>query len=186
MAGKTPKVHYAEDGVATTASPVVQGTDLTTRALRVSFLVIDPPAPTRRASRPPGPTSWSSATRSWAPASSARSSSRSRPGVLRFTLDGRTPRDGDVYDKPIAIGARPAQYPRLRRGRWFRKTADFSFAEFGGKAQVIDPAKPAILVPSKSKKLDSREKTYSGLESAKAGGAVFTNVKPRSARRRRW
>lgn len=175
--GPTPRVHYAEDGVATTASSVVQGTHLTTRALRVSFLVIDPTG-----TYPPGePTTW---TNQLVIRNEVVGTGKQRAvkltvvprGALRFTLDGRTSRDGDVYDKPIVIGAKAAQILVFAEADGLEATADFKFAEFGGKAQVIDPAKPATLAPNKSKKLDSREKTYSGLESAKAGGAVFTNV----------
>jgi len=175
--GPTPAVHYAEDGVASKKSPLLQTSHLVTRALRVSFLVIDP----TNTYQPGDPTTWSNKlvirnAVTGAGKQRAVTLSVVPRGVLRYTLDGRAPREGEPYSAPIAIGAKSARVLVFAEADGLEALADFTFAEHGSKSVPVAADKPATLASGKQKKLDSREKTYSGLELAKSGGVVFSGV----------
>ena len=116
-AGPSPKVHFAEDGEAKQTSPLLQGTHLPTKALRVSFLVVDSTGkyPTgdihtwrldhlRIRNEVVNSGKQRAVTLTVAPR-----------GALKYTLDGRSARNGDPYTGPIVIGTKAQKISGVRR-----------------------------------------------------------------------
>ena len=177
-AGADARIHYAEDSPVSSTSPLVAGTHLATRALRVSFLVVDPS----------GKYATGDATTWERPKLTIRNevqgSGKQRAikltvvprGELRYTLDGSTAREGTRYEGPIVIGAKAQKIWVYAEADGIVGQDDFPFADAGSKQPAIDPAKPAKLEPSKPKKLDAREKVFTALEQARSDGISFGSV----------
>ena len=102
-AGNYARVHYAEDGEVSQDSPILSDAVLTTRALRVQFLAIDPTG--KSVTGPP---------KTWTNHLKIRNHfdeiSRTVElfvaprGEIRYTLDGSEPRNGIEYRSPIQLG----------------------------------------------------------------------------------
>jgi hypothetical protein len=97
-------------------------------------------------------------------------------GNLRYSLDGREPRDGTVYDQPIAIGDGDVLLRVFAEADGIETKADFRFPAKGQKSVPIDPVKPAALVSRTGRKLDCRAKTFDGLTLATEKSATFEGV----------
>ncbi len=87
-------------------------------------------------------------------------------GEIRYTLDGSEPRDGKVYDGPIAIGDGEVLLRAFAEAEKIETKAEFRFQAKGKKGVQIDEVKPCCLVSRSGRKLDSRSKTFEGLKQA--------------------
>ena len=87
-------------------------------------------------------------------------------GEIRYTLDGSEPRDGKVYDGPIAIGDGEVLLRAFAEAEKIETKAEFRFQAKGKKGVQIDEVKPGRLVSRTGRKLDSRSKTFEGLKQA--------------------
>ena len=177
-AGPAPKIHYAEDSIASTSSPVLSDTSLATKALRVSFLVVDPSSQFDTGD-----------VQTWVGKPVLRNrldeSGRKRKvelfvapkGNIRYTLDGSEPRNGTPYSGAFEIGNGETRVLVFAEADKLEAKAEFRFPAKSEKGAVIDDAKPAVLVgPPTKKRLDSREKTFRGLTEAKAKSVGFEQV----------
>jgi hypothetical protein len=104
-AGPAPRIHYAEDGPVGEKSPQLKDQFLTTQALRVNFLVIDPSGQYETGDV----ITWTNKLvlrNNLAEESGKRTVELvvAPTGKIRYTLGGEEPREGALYDKPIEIG----------------------------------------------------------------------------------
>jgi hypothetical protein len=177
-AGPAPRIHYAEDGPVTEHSPLLTDSSLLTQALRVSFLVRDPSGQYETGE-----------SMVWANKLVIRNElfeedgerqlalTVAPKGNLRYTLDGREPREGTVYTDAIPLGDSDVLVRVFAEAEGLEARAEFKFQALGKKGVQIDPVKPGKWVNTRGgKKLDSRNKTFSGLQEAKDKGVVFENV----------
>ena len=118
-AGPAPRIHYAEDAPVSEASPQLKDQILTTTALRVNFLVVDPSGQYETGDRRDLVEQARAPQRACRERRQAHASSSSSPprGKIRYTLDGSEPREGTPYDEPVEIGDGEVLAARLRRGR---------------------------------------------------------------------
>jgi len=88
-------------------------------------------------------------------------------GDLRYTLDGSEPREGQPYTgQPVEIGDGEILMRVFAQADGLEAKEDFRFPAKGQKGIKIDPVKPVALKPRGMKKLDSRAKTFEGLDLA--------------------
>ena len=104
-AGQTPRIHWAEGTIVTESDPELQDLRFSTRALRLSFLAVDP-----KKEHPTGePRIWTNSItiqHTTAPvANGRRIELLARPSAagIRFTTDGSNPRDGTPYTGPFIV-----------------------------------------------------------------------------------
>ena len=97
-------------------------------------------------------------------------------GEIRYSLDGREPRDGDPYDEPILIGDSEVLLRAFATADGIDTKTDFRFAAKGEKGIKVDEAEPARLVSRTGHKLDSRAATFEGLAEARNVSAEFEGV----------
>jgi hypothetical protein len=166
-AGPAPRIHYAEDGAVSESSPLLKDNVLTTQALRVTFLILDPSGQYEAGE----PATWSSklVLRNEI---SEKGSKRfvslyvAPRGTIRYTLDGSEPREGILYEKPISIGNDEVLLRAFAEADRLETKAEFRFPAKGKKGVQIDPVKPGRLISRTGRKLDSRTKTFEGLKQA--------------------
>lgn len=104
-AGPAPRIHYAENGPVTEASPQLKDSIYATNALRVNFLVCDPSGQYETGD----PVAWTNrlVLRNELTEAGGRRSVElvvAPRGTIRYTLDGSEPRDGIPYTGAIALG----------------------------------------------------------------------------------
>ena len=176
-AGPAPRVHYAEDGPVSENSPLLQDQVIFTNALRLNFLVRDPSGHYETGD----PVTWSN-TLVIRNKLSEKGGKRTVEllvaprGNLRYSLDGREPRDGTPYEKPIEIGDNEVLLRVFAEADGLETKTDFRFPTRGEKGIRIDPVKPGSLISSTGRKLDSRAKTFEGLEEAARKSATFEGI----------
>ncbi|MDA8346579.1 MAG: DUF499 domain-containing protein [Thermaerobacter sp.] len=176
--GPAPRVYYAEEGLVSEASPQVKEDTLETSALRVRFLVVDPSGQFETGD-PVG----------WANEIMIRNRLDSQGdqrtvelfvaplGTLRYTLDGSEPRNGTPYTGPIPIGNGNVMLAVFAEADGIEKHDTFKFPSADRKGPIIDSDRPAKLVSSRSSyRLDSRMRTYQGLQLAKDRSVIFQGV----------
>ncbi len=176
-AGPAPRVHYACDGPVGESSPVLGETYLENNALRVQFLVVDPSQQYETGS----PVTW---VNKLVIRNMLHDEGKGRTvelfvapkGTLKYTLDGSEPRDGLLYTGAVAIPADEVLMRVFAEAEGIEEKADFRFAKPGERGVRVDDTKPAQLSGRGAKKLDSREKTFAGLEDAKSHGISFGRV----------
>jgi Protein of unknown function (DUF499) len=176
-AGPAPRVHYAADGPVSESSPVLGETFLETNALRVQFLVIDPSQQYETGS----PVTWSNKlvirNRLHEENGGRKVELFVAPrGTLKYSLDGSEARNGLLYDEAIAITNDEVLMRAFAEAEGLEAKIDFRFAKPGERGVRIDETKPAQLTTRGAKKLDSREKTFAGLDDAKERGITFGRV----------
>lgn len=175
-AGPQPRIHYAEDGQVSESSPKLEDRELTTKALRVRFLVVDPSGQHESAE----PYVWSNSL-------VLRNKLNDGPkrtvqllvapqGTIRYTLDGSEPRNGTDYTSPIEIGDGDARIWVFAEAGGIEARQQFTFSAKGKKGLLIDPVKPAKVVAKRPLALDSRAKAYEGLAAAKERSITFEKV----------
>lgn len=177
-AGPQPVVHYAEDGPVSGQSPVLPERTLVTKALRVSFLAVDPTGRYKTGE----PVTW--ANKLVIRCNLMEESGKRKVellvaprGTVRYTLDGTEPRNGQLYTEPAEIGDGEALVLAFAEAEGLEGKAEFRIQPKGRSGLQVDDWKPARIVKTAgSKTLDSRGKTFSALGESKAKGIAFENV----------
>lgn len=177
-AGPRPLIYYAENGPASENSPQLLDQLLTTSALRVSFFVRDPSGQYESGV----PVVWEN---ELIIRNSLDNSIDPRQlellvapkGTLLYTLDGSEPRGGKLYTGPFDLDDDEVRVLVFAEADGLEARADFSFPAKGGEGPRIDPVKPARLVSrSGGHRLDSRAKTFLGLQMAATLGVRFEKL----------
>ena len=176
-AGSAPRIHYAEDGNVSESSPVLQDQGLTTNALRVNFLVLDPSGQHETGD----PVTWSNKLVLRNRLSEKEGQRRvelfvAPRGSIKYTLDGSEPREGTMYEGPISIDDGEVLIRAFAEADGLESKAEFKFQAKGRKGVQIDDVKPARLVSRTGRKLDSRANTFEGLKQAGEESATFEGI----------
>lgn len=178
-AGTLPRIHYMEDGTVSEASAVLTESVLSTKALRVQFLAVDPTG--QNETGPPA--TWSNkltirhdlneATRKIqlfvAPFHQDK-------GRITYTLDGSEARNGSNYEGAVSIGDDAGSIYVFAECDGLEEKRTFTFPARGNRDVLIVHEKPAQLYSNTSKKLDNSAKTYEGLKMAMERGISFEQV----------
>ena len=176
-AGPAPRVHFSEDSPVTDSSPALQDQALSTTALRVSFKVADPSGQYEIGD----PVTW---TNKLVLRNRLTDDGEQRSvelfvaprGSIRYTLDGREPRDGTEYQEPIPLGGDETLVRAFAEADGIEAKAEFRFTAVGEKDIHIDPVKPGHIVSRTGRKLDSRAKTFEGLKQAAERSVTFEGI----------
>lgn len=177
-AGPAPRIHYAEDAPVTDASSQLKDQILNTAALRVNFLVVDPSGQYETGD----PTIWTNklALRNKLAEKNGKRTVElfvAPRGNIRYTLDGSEPREGIHYEGPVTIGNGDVLLRVFAEADGLETKNDFNFPAKGKKGVQVDDLKPGRIVSAKSpRKLDSRAKTFEGLQQAGEKSATFEGV----------
>jgi hypothetical protein len=176
-AGPAPRIHFAEDAAVTEKQPQLKDQFLTTKALRVNFLVVDPSGQYETGDV----VTWSNklVLRNELDDKSPKRTVKllvAPAGKIRYTLGGEEPREGALYDKPVEIGNGETLVRVFAEASGLEAKAEFRYPAKGKKGVQVDPVKPARLVSRTGRKLDSRSKTFEGLKQAADKSATFENV----------
>ncbi len=176
-AGPAPRIHFAQDGMVSEASPQLQDSVLTTNALRVSFLVIDPSNQFETGE----PVTWANKlvlrNRMFEENGARMVQLLVAPrGQIRYTTDGSEPRNGIIYSAPIAIGDGDVLLNVFAEQDGIEQKQVFHFSARGKKDLTINEVKPAYLTSRTGRKLDSRAATFEGLKQAEDKSVKFEGV----------
>ncbi len=174
-AGNSPRIYYAEDGDVSQSSPVLSDNTLATKALKVQFLAVDPTGKNLTGD----PTTWKNhlTLRNRFDEISRTVELFVAPrGSIKYTLDGSEARNGETYTVPIQLSDEETTVYVFAECEGLEEKRNFTFAASGSKEIPIIKDKPAILVSSSPKRMDSSAKTYEGLNIAKDKGIKFEQV----------
>jgi len=176
-AGPAPRIYYEEDGRVSESSPQLKDQVLTTKALRVYFIVVDP----SRQNETGDPVQWTHRLVLRNLVSEVKAARKvelivAPKGTIRFTLDGSEPRDGVPYEKPFAIGDGEVLLRVFAEADGLEVKEDFRFPAKGKKGIQIDTVKPGRMLSRTGTKLDSRARTFDGLKLAGEKTVLFENV----------
>jgi len=176
-AGPSPRIYYAEDVPVTDSSPQLKDQNLTTSALRVNFLVIDPSAQYETGI----PFSWNN---KLVIRNNLIEQDGKRfvelliapKGAIKYTLDASEPRNGIPYTGLIAIDNNEVLLRAFASTDGIETKTEFRFPAKGKKGVEIDEVKPSRLVSRTGRKLDSRSKTFQRLKQAAEKSVAFEGV----------
>lgn len=174
-AGTAPRLHYEEDGAVTESSPVLSENNLTTKALKVQFLAVDP----TRKNQTGSPVTWKNelVLRNKLDEKTRKLELFVAPrGDIRYTLDGTEPREGTEYKGAFPIGNDAVQVLVYAECNGLEAKRTFSFAEAGSDELILVKEKPATYKSSTPKKLDNASKAHEGIRVAKEKGITFQGV----------
>lgn len=174
-AGNSPRIHYAEDGEVSENSPVLKETLLSTKALRVQFLAVDPTGKNLTGV----PKTWERELkiRNYIDEASRRVELFVLPrGSIKYTLDGSEARNGIDYTGPIQIGSEETTIYVFVESDGLEAKKNFTFAKSGSKEVPIIKEASATLISQIPKRLDSSVKVYEGLNLAKEKNIEFEQV----------
>jgi hypothetical protein len=174
-AGPAPRIHFQEENAATESSPVLSENTLTTSALRVQFLAIDPSGACQTGS----PVTWTNKLTLRSKLDETKRTVElfvAPRGTIRYTLDGSEARSGQTYSAPIPIGDKAATIHVFAECEGIEEKRSFQFQARGSNEICIIREDPAELVSPTPKKLDNSSKAYEGLRIAKERGIRFENV----------
>ena len=174
-AGNSPRIHYVEDGTVTDNCPVLTESVLTTNALRVQFLAVDPTGKNQTGS----PTTWTNrlTIRHDLDESTRKIELFVAPkGTIHYTLDGSEARNGTEYTKAVSIGYGAGSIYVFAECDGLEEKRTFPFPAKGNQEVLIIKDKPAVLHSVSPKRLDNSAKTYEGLKIAKEKGISFEQV----------
>lgn len=174
-AGNNPRVHYQEDGKVSESSPVLDDTTLTTNALRVQLLAVDPTGKNQTGS----PTTWDNTlvVRNRLDESSRLLELFVAPrGVIRYTLDGSEPRNGTLYKDPICLDKDAVTIQVFASCDGLEEKKTFRFAAQDSDELNIRVEEPAVLYNEKPKRLDNASRTHDAIRIAKEKGIEFEKV----------
>jgi hypothetical protein len=181
----TTRIHYAEDGEVTEASPRLTDDTLKTNALRVAFLAVDssgqcPSAP---------PYIWTNKLNIQWHLSDAVQGQRTvtlkalpRTDALRYTLNGVEPRNGTDYSVPFQVGAEGCKLLVFAQADSIEAKGDFTIPKLHtGLGPTPDEdtlplTQPVSWPTEKNAQLNARDKVFSALDKAKERNIVFTEV----------
>ena len=176
-AGPAPRIHFAEDTPVTEKNQQLKDQFLTTKALRVNFLVVDPSGQYETGD-----------VVTWANKLVLRNNLKETggkravellvapAGKIRYTLGGEEPREGALYDKPVEIGDGEVLMRVFADASGLEAKMEFRYPAKGKKGVQVDPVKPGRLISRTGRKLDSRAKTFDALKQAAEKSATFENV----------
>jgi len=177
-AGPAPRVCYVEDGAVSEASPVLAESTLTTKALRVQFLAVDPSNQFETGA----PVTWEN---SLVIRNSLQDVEPNRKvelfvapkGTIKYTMDGSEPRNGIDYTGGFEIPDGDVRIRVIAEADGLEYKEDFKFAAKGQKGVRIEDTAPVRLIsPRGGKRLDSRSKAFAGLKDAKEKSVSFERV----------
>jgi hypothetical protein len=175
-AGPAPRIYYVEDGLVTESSPQLTDQTLTTSALRVNFLVLDPSGHYETGDV----VTWSNklVLRNRLTEAGGKRTVEllvAPTGDICYTLDGSEPREGTPYDRPVDIGDGEVLLRAFAAACGLEAKAEFRFPA-RGKDDVYIGEGPITLVSHTGRKLDSRTRTFEGLKQASEKSVSFENV----------
>ncbi len=173
--GSAPRIHYQEDGEVNTDSPVLSEKVLTTNALRVQFLAVDPSGKNQTGL----PATWSNqlTIRNRFDENTRKLEILLAPrGTVRYTLDGSEARNGEVYAEPIQLTDSAQSVYVFAECDGLEAKRTFQFPAKGRQEIEIIKDKPAQIYSPAPRRLDSTAKTYEGLKLAKEKGVTFEQV----------
>lgn len=166
-AGPSGRIHYAEDGVVSAASPALKDDILRSKAYRVQFLAVDPNGQFDTGDV----TAWTNKLSIRAKLDSVTRQVElfvSPAATLKYTLDGSEPRNGIDYTGPIRLDDSASKILVFAEGGGLEAKERFEYAaprkggggsNGGGKSEVvIDRSKPARL--NRVVNLGSRQEAY--------------------------
>jgi len=176
-AGPAPRIHYAEDATVSDKSPQLKDENLTTRALRVHFLAVDPSGQYETGE----PVTWQNKLvirNKLVEAEGKRTVELFvvPAGQIRYTTGGEEPREGRVCDEPLSIGDEEVHLRVFAEAKGLEAKQTFYFPAKGTKGVQIDPVKPSRLISRAGRKLDSRSKTFEAIKQASDHSIEFENV----------
>jgi hypothetical protein len=176
-AGPAPRIHYAEDAPVTESSPQLKDQTLTTKALRVHFLAVDPSGQFETGDV----VTWSNklVLRNLLSEKDGKRTVKlfvAPTGIIRYTLDGSEPREGVSYLEPVEIGDGDVLMRVFAEAEGLEAKNEFRFPAKGKKGVQIDDVQPGSIVSRTGRKLDSRAKTFEGLKQAGEKSASFEGV----------
>lgn len=177
-AGAEPRVHYSTNPAVCEADPVVEDLEaFRTGEPTLYFLAVD----SSGAHATGEPTRWVAKLK-------VRYQVRDRPdqrevelavspqAQIRYSLDGTNPREGRIYEGPLAIPDDRVPLQVYASAGEAAAVESFTIAEKGDSRAAIDPARPAKLVRQKTR-LDSTEKVFDLIREFKSRtGATFLGV----------
>ncbi|MEI7988879.1 MAG: anti-phage-associated DUF499 domain-containing protein [Chloroflexota bacterium] len=176
-AGAAARIHYAEDAPVSNNSPTLTEQALTTKALRVNFLVIDPSAQYQTGEI----VTWTNklVVRNNLVENDGQRSVEllvAPKGVIRYTLDGSEPREGMVRDGTVLIDDGEVILRVFAEADGIETKHEFRYPAKGKKGVQIDEVKPGRLVSRSGRKLDSRGKTFEALKQAAEKTATLEGI----------
>ncbi len=173
--GSAPRIHYQEDGVVSTSSPVLSENILSTKALRVQFLAVDPSGKNQTGA----PVTWTNnlMIRNRFDENTRKLELLVAPrGTVRYTLDGSEPRNGTEYSGPLTLNDSAQSVYVFAECDGIEEKRTFQFTAKGRPEIEIKKDKPAQVFSPTPKRLDNSAKTYEGLKLAKEKGIAFEQV----------
>lgn len=145
-AGAVPRIHYAEDGKVSERSPQLNDDTLTTKALRVQFLAVDPTGINQMGDAVSWQTTLKLRCNLVESGGKRMLELHAAPsGKVRYTTDGREPRDGDLYKAPFDIGPKKLTVLAFAEADGIETKASFNFPAQGQTGPDIGDARPAVL-----------------------------------------
>ncbi len=177
-AGNAYRIHYAEEGEVSPESPVLTDDVLSTRALKVQLLAVDPSGKHKTGS----PKSWQNSLvlRHAFDASKRTMELFVAPrGTIRYTLDGSEPRNGTEYTAPLHLGSEAGTVYVFGECQGLEARSNFPFPkadEKGSREVLIDPLKPAELRGNPFKSFDTAARIYRFFELGRQKGLTFSGV----------
>ncbi|MEE4359789.1 MAG: anti-phage-associated DUF499 domain-containing protein [Desulfococcaceae bacterium] len=173
--GSAPRIHFQEDGEVSTDSPVLSEKVLTTNALRVQFLAVDPSGKNRTGN----PVTWTNqlTIRNSFDENTRKLEILLAPrGTVRYTLDGSEARNGREYSQPIQLPDSAQSVYVFAECDGLEAKRTFQFPAKGRQEIEIIKDRPARIYSPAPRRLDSSAKTYEGLKLAKEKGITFEQV----------
>jgi hypothetical protein len=139
-AGPAPRIHFAEDTPVTEKKPQLKDQFLTTKALRVNFLTVDPSGQYETGDV----VTWSNklVLRNELDDKSPKRTVKllvAPAGKIRYTLGGEEPREGALYDKPVEIGNGETLVRVFAEASGLEAKAEFRYPAKGKKGVQVDP-----------------------------------------------
>lgn len=174
-AGNNPRIHYVEDGEVSENSPVLKDSMLSTNALTVQFLAIDPTG--KNVTGTPTTFKNSLVIRNRFDEVARTVELFVAPkGTIKYTLDGSEARNGLEYTGPIQLTKEETTIYVFAECNGLEERRKFTFAKSGSKEVPIVKGAPATLISQLPKRLENAIKAYEGLKLAKEKGIEFEQV----------
>lgn len=180
----TTRIHYAEDGEVSDASPILADNNLSTRALRVAFLAIDSSG---RCPSAPAHIWTNKLVIQWDVTAAAQGQrtvtlkALPRADELRYTLNGAEPRNGSDYTAPFQVDGQAHKLLVFAQAEGIEQKAEFNIAALsatgGGADKPLPPLTQAVSFPTqKNAQINARDKVFAAVAKARERQISFTEV----------